>query len=78
MKKKPRTSHAKRKRQLPPLDQTQRFDIPEASEYLRQSRSKTYDDIKAGRLRVIKDGGRTYVPGSEIARRSSVDQATAS
>lgn len=55
---------------LPPLDPQQRYEIPEACRYLRQSRAKTYQDVKAGRLRVIKDGARTYVPGSEIARRS--------
>jgi hypothetical protein len=55
-----------------PLDEKQRYEIPEACKYLRQSRAKTYNDVKAGRLRVIKDGARTYVPGSEIARKSRV------
>lgn len=58
--------------QLPALDPQQRFSIPEASAYLRQSRSKTYVDIAAGTLRVIKDGARVYVPGTEILRRSAV------
>ena len=60
---------------LPPLDPSQRFTIPEGSRYLRQSRGKTYQDIAAGRLRVIKDGSRTYVPGTEIARRSRLESA---
>lgn len=55
---------------LPPLDEKQRYTIPEASEYLRQSRAKTYVDMRAGRLPFIKDGRRTYIPGSVIAARS--------
>lgn len=63
-------------RSLPPLDPQQRYDMLETSAYLRKSRSTVYEDIKAGKLRVIKDGGRVYVPGSEIVRLSSVDYAT--
>jgi excisionase family DNA binding protein len=55
---------------LPPLDPLQRYTVPEASAYLRQSKSKTYQDIANGVLSVLKDGRRTYVPGSEIAARS--------
>ena len=55
---------------LPPLDPQQRYSIPEASAYLRQSRSKTYMDIGAGTIVVIKDGKRTYIPGTVIAERS--------
>lgn len=55
---------------LPPLDVQQRYTIEEAAAYLRQSRAKTYSDIREGRLTIIKDGSRTYVPGSEIAARS--------
>ena len=55
---------------LPPLDPQQRYTIPEASAYLRQSRSKTYLDIGAGTLTTIKDGKRTYIPGTVIAERS--------
>ncbi len=55
---------------LPPLDLQQRYSIPEASAYLRQSRSKTYMDIGAGTLAIIKDGKRTYIPGTAIAERS--------
>jgi excisionase family DNA binding protein len=57
---------------LPPLDPLQRYTIPEAAAYLRQSKSKTYQDISNGVLSVLKDGRRTYVPGSEIAARSRV------
>ena len=55
---------------LPPLDSAQRYSIEEAIAYLRSSRKTVYDDIRAGRLRVLKEGKRTFVPGSEIARRS--------
>jgi hypothetical protein len=54
------------------LDPLQRYSIPEANALLRQSNARTYEQIKAGQLRVIRDGGRTYVPGSEIARRSTL------
>ena len=57
---------------LPPLDERQRYSITEAAAYLRQARSTTYSLIQAGLLRVIRERGRTYVPGSEIARRSTV------
>ncbi len=54
------------------LDPRQRYTINEACALLRQSRAKTYQDIKGGSLAVIKDGRRTYVPGCEIAARSTV------
>ena len=64
---------------LPPLDELQRYSIPETIAYLRSSRKTVYDDIRAGRLRILKEGKRTFVPGSEIARRSrlpvTADQA---
>ncbi len=62
-------------RTLPPLDPLQRYTIDETGAYLRQSRAKTYDDIKAGVLQVIKDGRRTYVAGRMIAARSQGDAA---
>jgi hypothetical protein len=55
-----------------PLDPLQRYSIPEANALLRQSNARTYEQIKAGQLRVIRDGGRTYIPGSEIVRRSAL------
>jgi hypothetical protein len=60
---------------LAPLDVNQRYTIPEANAYLRQSRAKTYQDIKSGLLPVIKDGSRTYVPGQAIAARSRIGPA---
>jgi hypothetical protein len=58
----------------PPLwvDPNQRYPIPVANALLGQSNSKTYEDIAAGRLKVIKDGRRSYIHGSEIIRRSAV------
>ena len=61
---------------LPPLEPNRRYTIPAASGLLSQSRAKTYLDIRAGKLAVIKDGRRTYVPGSEIIRRSTLPTAT--
>ncbi len=54
------------------FDERLRYSIPEASALLRQSRAKTYLDIRAGLIRVIRDGARTYVPGSEILKRSAI------
>ncbi|MGK2926498.1 MAG: helix-turn-helix domain-containing protein [Lysobacterales bacterium] len=65
------------KQTLPPLDTLQRYSVPEASAYLRQSRAKTYQDIAAKRLPIIKDGRRTYIPGTAIAERSSIGAAAA-
>lgn len=60
---------------LPPLDPLQRYTVPEAARYWRVSRAKLYNDIAAGLIATIKDGKRRFVPGSEIARRSSVQSA---
>lgn len=55
---------------LSPLDERQRYTVPEACAYLRQSRAKLYNDIAAGLISTIQDGARRYVPGTEIVRRS--------
>lgn len=57
---------------LPLLDLNQRYTIPEGSAYLRQSRSKTYKDIRTGALPIIRDGSRVYIPGRAIAARSAI------
>jgi hypothetical protein len=62
---------------LPPLDSQQRYSIPEAIHYLRSSRRTIYADIARGRLKVIREGRRTFVPGSEIVRRSRLPRAVA-
>jgi hypothetical protein len=57
---------------LPPLDAHQRYSIEEACAYLRKGRSALYQDIRDERIKTIKDGARTYVPGAEIVRLSSL------
>lgn len=54
---------------LPPLDERLRYTIPETAAYLRQSRSKTYADIDAGLLEVVRDGRRVYATGRAIVAR---------
>ena len=61
---------------LAPLDANQRYTMAEAMAYLRISRQKIYADINAGNLATIKDGKRRYVPGSEIVRRSRIENST--
>lgn len=61
--------------QLPALDRAQRYSIREAAEYLRISRAKLFQDIKAGKIRILKDGRRSYVPSDEIARQSTLPAA---
>lgn len=57
---------------LGPIDVNQRYTIDETCAYLRKCRAAIYSDIKNG-MPVIKDGRRTYVPGSVIAARSTLD-----
>ena len=55
---------------LPQIDVNQRYTIDEASAYLRQSREKTYRDIRDGKISAISDG-RKYVTGDELIRRAT-------
>jgi hypothetical protein len=55
---------------LPPLDERQRYSVEETLSYLRLSRARLYEKIQQNEVAVIKDGRRTYVAGSEIARLS--------
>jgi hypothetical protein len=57
---------------LPALDVAQRYSVEEAIRFLRTSRATLYKDIAEGRLKVIRERRRTFVPGAEIARRSQV------
>jgi prophage regulatory protein len=61
----------------PPVNVAQRYTIKEATYYLRISHASIYKDISAGRMRVLKHGKRTFVPGSEIARLSRLEDAAA-
>jgi hypothetical protein len=64
-------SQASRMAELPAaVHENQRYSILEANAVLRQSNAKTYLDIRAGKIRIIKHGRRTYVPGSELIRLS--------
>ena len=49
---------------LAPVDLAQRYTIKEATSYLRVSHASIYKEINARRLRVLKHGKRTFVPGS--------------
>lgn len=70
----PATTQANRRRRaLAPLDLKQRYAINEAAEYLRICRAQVYNKVSEGTLRVIHDGRRTFVPGSEIARVSGLE-----
>lgn len=53
------------------IDPNRRYSIDIATGFLGQSRAKTYIDIRLGKIKVIKDGVRTYILGSEIIRRSA-------
>jgi excisionase family DNA binding protein len=60
---------------LPPLDINQRYTVPEAAEYLRVCVATVNVYIAKKTLKTIKDGGRRFVPGAEIARKSAVPTA---
>jgi hypothetical protein len=57
---------------LAPLDERQRYTVPEAIRYLRTSRQSFYNLVDTGRIATITQGKRRFVPGSEIARLSRV------
>jgi len=61
--------------QLPPL----RYTIPEAAKMLRKSVAGTYNAIKEGRLKVVKDGRRSYITPAETQRYvAACEQASSS
>ena len=45
------------------LDASRRYDVNSASALLDQCRAQTYLDIQKGRLKVIREGRRTFIPG---------------
>lgn len=55
------------------IDPNQRYTMAEVHAALGQSHSKTFQDIKRGRLKTIQDGRRRYVLGSELIRRARLD-----
>jgi len=48
----------------------QRYSIPEAAERLRVSRSFLYKKIAEGKLRLLKDGKRSFISGADIIAAS--------
>lgn len=65
--------------QVPPpvLDERQRYSVLEALALLRTSRRTLYGMIAKGELHPIKQGRRTYIAGSEIARLSQAPASAA-
>jgi excisionase family DNA binding protein len=55
-----------------PPSPIERYTIDEACAYLRCSPAKIFPQIADGTIRVIREGRRTYVPGSEIVRLSTL------
>ncbi len=53
------------------LDTLQRYTLVEAANFLRVSRSTLHLRIASGLISTIKEGGRVFVPGAEIARLSA-------
>lgn len=45
-----------------------RFDIPEVARILRISRATLYQRIRAGAIKIHKDGRRTFVTAEELLR----------
>jgi hypothetical protein len=60
------------RRTLAPIDANARYPVDLALVYLDCSRRQFYADVKAGRIRLIKVGRRSYAPGSELVRLSTV------
>jgi hypothetical protein len=67
--KRPRPERAVR-----PFHPELRYRVWEAAAHLGQSEPKTWNDIRNGCLRVIREGKMTFVPGSEIVRRSTISR----
>lgn len=53
---------------LEPLDPARRYDVPTACRYLGISRPWLYRKVERGDLKLIRDGRRTFVAGTDIAR----------
>jgi hypothetical protein len=50
----------------------QRYTVNESCRYLRKCRASLYRDIADGKIPIIKEGRRTYVPGAAIVERSRI------
>lgn len=62
-------------KELPPLDAFRRYPIDDSAEYLGCSRVHLYKKVKAGELRIIKDGRRSYIPGADLIAASTAGAA---
>jgi hypothetical protein len=56
----------------PALEANRRYSINDGAAILNCSRSRFYEHIKAGRIRIIKDGRRSYAPGSDLIALSTI------
>jgi hypothetical protein len=68
----PQKAHNSRRATARPvtIDDDQLYSVLETAAARSDSRSGVYLDIKHGRLRAIKRGARTLIPGFEIRRRN--------
>lgn len=68
----PEENKARKAKVAPPvvIDGNQRYNVEEAIATLRSSRRTFYEDVAAGRIKLIKDRSRSYVLGDELIRRS--------
>jgi hypothetical protein len=57
---------------LGPLDPLRRYPVETSLKYLDICRATFYREVAAGNIKTIKQGKRRFVPGSEIARLSSI------
>jgi hypothetical protein len=56
---------------LPPIDPLRRYSVNDSLQYLGISRAPFYQNVAEGKIKIIKDRKRTFVPGSELVRLSS-------
>jgi hypothetical protein len=63
-------AEARSKAALAPIDCNKRYDIETSLQILGMSRARLYQDVAADRLRIIKDGRRSFIHGSALIERS--------
>ncbi len=67
-----KSKRSRRAEQPPVFDPRLRYDVVTAARFLSISRAQLYKLIAAGEIGTIKEAGRRFVPGSEVARRSTL------
>jgi hypothetical protein len=65
------TPRAQRAKPPAVVDVNQRYSLQESAATLRISMSQLYVEMREGRIRSYRDGGRTYIHGSELVRRAA-------